>query len=55
MNGKKFAKYYDKNKEVVKITQQRYYYNKLSPEKKITFKNKLMQNNRFLKPTQRHQ
>jgi len=34
-------KYYHENKDKVKIIQKRYYYNKLSPEKQIIYKQRL--------------
>ena len=33
--------YYHQNKDRVKIVQKRYYYNKLSPEKQLLYKQKL--------------
>ena len=33
--------YYHKNKDKVRIVQKRYYYNKLSPEKQVIYKEKL--------------
>jgi hypothetical protein len=33
--------YYYNNKEKIKIIQKRYYYNKLSPEKQVVYKQKL--------------
>ena len=34
-------KYYHTNKDKVRIIQKRYYYNKLSPEKQVIYKEKL--------------
>ena len=36
-------KYYNNNKDKVKIIQKRYYYKKLSPEKKVIYKQKLQE------------
>ncbi len=40
-NRQQALKYYKNNKEKVKIIQKRYYYNKLPPEKKEKYLNKL--------------
>ena len=36
-------KYYHNNKKKVKIIQKRYYYNKLSPEKQVVYKQKIQE------------
>ena len=40
----KSNKYYNENKDKVKIIQKRYYYNKLSPERKLKYRQKLLEN-----------